>query len=140
MEEYKRFSFIQIRTTVTGLIAINIIILPVWIATGTPDIFSKISFYAQVISLAALAFELLYAQMKEIYIDSNKTQFLAKTNRRIGIIFACVGLTAAIWHASWITGVIFLVFGFYCWQVYMHVFADTNKYLEEEAKKQDANR
>ena len=58
MEEFKKFRFNLLRTIDVSLIAISIIILPVWIATSTPDIPSKISLYALVVSIPMLVYDL----------------------------------------------------------------------------------
>lgn len=136
MEEFKKFRFNLLRTIDVSLIAISIIILPVWIATSTPDIPSKISLYALVVSIPMLVYDLLFMQMPSIWFDSKKIRFLTKANRYVGVLFACVGIVAAIWHASWIAGLLFLVCGLYCSEIYALVFGGTHEFLQKEAKKE----
>ncbi len=69
-------------------------------------------------------------------IDSKKIRFLTKANRYVGVLFACVGIVAAIWHASWIAGLLFLVCGLYCSEIYALVFGGTHEFLQKEAKKE----
>jgi hypothetical protein len=137
MEEFNISRINYFRLTRAGLIAISLIILQDWISVGIHDPASLVSLIAFAVSLPILVLDLLLTHIlparrfhKEIFFKS-----LNSVKSIIGIIFACIGITAAIWHASWIVGVIFLFISLFCFIVYASIWVDTDNSLKEEEKK-----
>src|SRR5437764_949907 len=133
MEELISFDKNQGRIMDAGLIAIILVILQVWISSGVHDISSLVSLIAFSVSLPMLAFDLLIMHHSILfnkiddYLDdlpastshqhvspynkSKKVNLVLNVNRTTGMIIAAVGIISAIWHASWVAGLIFLIIG-----------------------------
>jgi hypothetical protein len=105
MVELLNYQIIERKLIDSGLIAISLIILQDWIATGTPDPASIISLIAFAGAIPMLACDLLILQMPKTYFG--KLYFQA--NHLIGIILAFAGIGAAIFHTSLAAGIIFLI-------------------------------
>jgi hypothetical protein len=89
----------------SGLIAISLIIMQDWIATGIPDRASLISLITFAVAIPMLASDLLILQMPKTYYG--KLYFIA--NHLMGMILAFVGVGAAIFHVSLAAGIVFLI-------------------------------
>lgn len=121
------------RLYTAGFIAINIIILPVWIAIGTPDLAAGISLFAISISLPMLAVDLLFRQMTSHTYGNKYYLIVESTIRFTGWRFTIFGLVAAIWHISWISALTFAFVGVLCYSAYFSAWRDTRK-TEKEAE------
>jgi hypothetical protein len=135
MEEFNKFMKIEVRLIDGGLIAISLLILQVWIATGTPDISSKISLYALVVSSPMIVADLVLCQMPDIQFGSKVERFLAVHIRELswrGIFF---GVVFSILHASLMAGSLFLLMSVFCYIIYNRIWFSTKKSLEAEQKK-----
>jgi hypothetical protein len=100
VEKFSEFVDSLPKSTIVSLIAITIVILPIWIATGTPDYASQISFFLLAIALPMLVLEFILCQLPEIFFRSKFNKGLHLINSVIGTDAALVGVTAAIWHIS----------------------------------------
>jgi hypothetical protein len=89
----------------SGLIAISLIIMQDWIATGTPDRASFISLISFAVAIPMLASDLLILQMPKT--NYGKLYFIA--NHLLGMILAFAGVGAAIFHVSLAAGIVFLI-------------------------------
>ena|SRR2546425_1080196 len=135
MEEFEKFINVNNRLARCGLIAISLIILQGWISSGVHDPSSFISLIAFAVSLPMLVFDLLFLQMSVGHYNLKKIQLPSLICRVVGISVACVGVAAAIWHVSWIAGVLFLVSGLLSFIIYCVIFRPTNILLKNEHPK-----
>ena len=103
MVELLKHQTIERKLIDSGLIAISLIIMQDWIATGTPGLASLISLIAFAVAIPMLASDLLILQMPKTYYG--KLYFIA--NHLIGMILAFAGVGAAIFHVSLIAGIVF---------------------------------
>lgn len=150
MEELIAFDTNEDRIMGAGLIAIILVILQVWISSGVHDPASLISLIAFSISLPMLAFNLLITHNSLLFskidrylddyseetfdppfkpIKTKKMHIFIHTNKTIGMILAAIGILAAIWHASWIAGLIFLIIGIISLFIYIEVSPDREDLL-----------
>ncbi|HEY6287737.1 MAG TPA: hypothetical protein VIX20_18875 [Ktedonobacteraceae bacterium] len=127
-EEFRKFTLLEGRLALTGLIAISVIMLPVLVSTGTPDLFSKISLITLAISIPLLVFTFLFAQ-----IPGNLSEALLP--RRVyfivfviyvvfgslGMTGATVGINLAIYHTYPLAGILFFVSAIVCILTYFFV-------------------
>src|SRR5258707_12976429 len=114
MEELLKYQVVERKLIDSGLIAISLIILQDWIATGTPDLASKTSLIALSAAIPMLASDLLILKMPKIYFG--KLYFQA--NHLIGIILAFASIGAAIFLASLPAGLFFLIISVLGYHVY----------------------
>lgn len=135
MEEFKKFMKVEIRLIDGGLIAISLLILQAWIATGTTDIASKISLYALVVSLPMIVADLVLCQMPTIQFGSKIERFLALHIRELSWRGVFVGVVFSIGHASGIAGLVFILMSVFCYVIYNRIWFYTKKSLEAEQKK-----
>lgn len=136
MEEFNISQIDYFRLLRAGLIAISLIILQVWISVGIHDPASLVSLITFAVSLPILVFDLLLTHMlparrfhKEVFKSLNIVKSI------IGLIFACIGIAAAMWHASWIAGVTFLFISLFCFIAYISIWADIAHSVEKKEKK-----
>jgi hypothetical protein len=134
MEEFKKFMKTEVRLFDGGLIAISLLILQVWISNGTPDISSKISLYAIVVSLPMIAADLLYCQMPHIQFGSKIEHFIAVNIRDLSWRGVFFGVVFAILHASFIAGLLFIFMSVICYVIYNRASFYTMKSLEAKQK------
>ena len=136
MEEINISGINYFRLTRAGLIAISLIILQDWISVGIHDPASLVSLIAFAVSLPILVLDLLLTHIlpaRRFHEEIVKSLNLVRN--MIGLSFAFIGIAAAMWHASWIAGVIFVFISIFCCTVYTVVWADYVHSLEEEEKK-----
>lgn len=131
MEELLKYQAVERKLIDSGLIAISLIILQDWIATGTPDPASFISLIAFATSIPMLASDLLILLMPKIYFG--KLYFQA--NHSIGMIIAFAGILAAIFHASLAGGIVFLISSVLGYSGYALIY---NKNFTEKDKQKTA--
>jgi hypothetical protein len=105
MVELLKHQTVERKLIDSGLIAISLIIMQDWIATGTLGLACLISLIAFAIAIPMLASDLLILQMPKTYYG--KLYFIA--NHLLGMILACVGVGAAIFHVSLAAGIVFLI-------------------------------
>src|SRR5260370_39711934 len=113
-----------------GLIAISIIILPVWVAIGLSDPASWISLMALGVSLPLLVTDLFLSNMPNIRYSSRKALYLARIIRWAGWIGAFFGIVAAISHLSRPVAFVFGIISVLCFFTYTHIWDDTKHSLE----------
>jgi Ca2+/Na+ antiporter len=135
VEEFKKFGDLVGILVNAGLITINLIILQVWISSGPPDPSSFISLIAIAVSTPMLSFDLLTRQIPDLRVPNKMTIFLLRMNAILSVIIAAIGVVAAMWHVSWIAGIIIMLIGFYCYLLYNFVWNYTEKSLKKEQKK-----
>jgi hypothetical protein len=135
MEEFTKFMKIEVRLFDGGLIAIGLLILQVWISTGTPDIYSKISLYALVVSLPMIVADLVLCQMPHIQFGSKLERFIALAIRDLSWRGAFFGVVFAVIHASWVAGLLFIFMSSFCYVIYNRIWFSTKKSLEAEQRK-----
>jgi len=132
MEELKSFYENNQRFADAGLIAISIVILTIWISSQVHDVTSLLSLIALSVALPTLTFDLLLIQNSlflnkiDTYLDdlnkpdyeppfnpikSYKVYVIVNINKVTGMTCAVIGIVTAIWHASWIAGLSFLIIG-----------------------------
>ncbi len=132
MEQLMSFHDNERRLRDAGLIAISIVILQVWISSGVHDVASLISLIAFSVSLPMLVFDLLnthnslfFTKIDRYLDDANSSNYeppfkpiktkrlyvISNVNMVTGMIGAVIGISTAIWHASWIAGLSFLIIG-----------------------------
>jgi hypothetical protein len=109
LEKYSEFIGSLPKATIVSLIAITIVILPIWIATGTPDFASQVSFFALAVALPMLVLEFVLCQLPEQLFISKVNKALRVGNQIVGTDAALIGVVAAIWHGSQIAAKAFII-------------------------------
>jgi hypothetical protein len=147
MEELETFFRDEPRLRDAGLIAISLIILQVWISSGTHDVPSLISLIAFAVSIPMLSFDLLLRKAPYLVISGKTMTIIADMNKFIGIIGAIIGIVAALWHVTWVAGLIFLIIGIISCSIYFIVSSDSKDLLKraygegwKEGEKRGADR
>ncbi len=132
-QNFKWLSRYEGKVYTAGFIAINIIILPVWIAIGTPDLAAIISLLAISVSLPMLAVDLLFTQMQPHTYSNKYYLTVERTIKFTGWRFTIFGLVAAIWHISWIVALTFAFVGLICYSAYFSAWRNMTR-VEKEAE------
>jgi len=132
MEEFKKFQITVGQLVNAGLIAISLIILQDWISLGIPDPSSFVSLIAIAIAIPMLVFDLLIRQIPNRHATNKLHFFFIRMISILGAIVAGIGITAAMWHISWIIGIIFLCISIFCFIVYVSSFTATETALKKE--------
>jgi len=120
------------------------VILPIWIATGTPDYASQISLFLLAIALPMLVLEFILCQLPEIFFRNKVNKIFRVAIQIIGPDFALIGVTAAIWHVSQTVAKAFIISYVLCAIIIVQIVRSTwsviqkdQKQLEEVKKKHD---
>ncbi len=132
MEEFKKFQITVGQLVDAGLIAIGLIILQDWISLGIPDLSSFVSLIAIAVAIPMLVFDLLIRQIPHRHAANKLHFFFIRMISILGAIGAGIGVTAAMWHASSIAGVIFWCISIFCFFVYVSSFTATETALKKE--------
>jgi hypothetical protein len=132
MEEFKKFKISVGQLVDAGLIAISLIILQDWISLGILDPSSFVSLIAFSVAIPMLVFDLLIRQIPNRHAANKLHRFFIRVISILGVISAGIGVTAAMWHASHIAGVIFLGISIFCFFVYDFSFTATETVLKKE--------
>jgi hypothetical protein len=132
VEEFKKFEITVGQLVDAGLIAISLIILQDWISLGIPDPSSFVSLVAIAVAIPMLVLDLLIRQIPNRHAANKLHRFFIRMISILGVIGAGIGVTAAIWHASSIAGVIFLCISIFCFFVYVFSFTATETALKME--------
>jgi hypothetical protein len=135
MDEFKKFMKVEVRLFDGGLIAISLLVLQVWIATGAPDVPSKISLCFLVVSLPMIVADLLLCHMPDIQFGSKVERFLAGHIRDLSWRGVFAGVVFSIAHASWAACSLFMLMSVICYIIYNRIWFYTKKSLEIEQKK-----
>ncbi|GHO45586.1 hypothetical protein [Ktedonospora formicarum] len=100
----------QNNLTYAGLIGIGVVIVQSFITAPSLDLPSTICVVAFSLAIPLLAVLLMLNQLQSQrhYTASSPYISIAKT---IGLLGACVGVVAALWHMLWIAGVMVMVSG-----------------------------
>jgi hypothetical protein len=97
----------------TGLIAISVVILPAFLSTSTLDLAELISLLCFSLALPVLAGGIVINFVGIEMIGQLSPQGTTPRWARLLIWSAfttdILGIVAAIWHASWISGMVFLI-------------------------------
>jgi hypothetical protein len=132
MEEFKKFEITVGQLVDAGLIAISLIILQDWISLGIPDPSSFVSLIAIAVAIPMLVFDLLIRRIPNRHAANKLHFFYIRMISILGAIVAGIGIAAAMWHISWIVGVIFLCISIFCFFVYVSSFTATETALKKE--------
>ena len=132
MEEFKKFENTVGQLVDVGLLATSLIILQDWISVGLHDPASFVSLIAIAVSTPMLVFDLLMQHMPERHAPNQITRFFGEASSWIGMIIASIGVASAIWHISWIAGIIFSFIGIFCYIVYGFSYTATETALKNE--------
>ncbi len=123
-----------------GLIAISIIILQALISLGKLDTPSTVSLVALSISMPLSASFLFIKFVQSAYgIDTNEWRIISILTL-VSYIIGFIGITAAIWHASPLAGVVFLIvscIAFVFSMVYYVYVSVKAMYIKRKAAPQD---
>jgi hypothetical protein len=137
-EEFRQLTLLEGRLAFTGLIALSFIIIQIWIATGTPDIPSKISLITLSISAPMLILTFMYGQIPRFlskrYAHRGIYRFIYFSYFFFGsqsLAIALVGITFAIYHASKVAGWIFLLSSIFCTFFYLCIKVVVANSIEE---------
>lgn len=107
---------------VGGLIGINIVILQALISLGKPDTPALISLIMLSISIPTAAGFLFLRFIQQLYRITTYEWRVLKHMTTVSGISGYIGITFAIWHASWIAGVIFAITAFLVFWIVMFYF------------------
>ncbi len=132
MEEFKKYEITVGQLVDAGLIAISLIILQDWISLGISDPSSFVSLVAIAVAIPMLVIDLLIRQIPNVHAANKFHHFFIRMIGILGVVSAVIGVTAAMWHASSIAGVIFLCIGIFCFFVYVFAFTATENVLKKE--------
>ena len=142
MEELMMFDKNEQRLMDAGLIAVSLVILQVWVSSGIHDTASLISLIAFSVSLPMIALDLMFNHTSLIFskidwylddssskeyeppfkpVKTKKVDRLLSLNQMIGMLAAVIGIILAIWHASWIAGLIFLIISIASFIIYTEI-------------------
>jgi hypothetical protein len=139
MNEPEKIKSNNIILVSTGLIAISLIILQDYISTGVSDTPVLISLIAFSIALPLLAGAIMLHKLHisdEYYTDLSPT-----IPFWVGALCAFIGIDAALWHASWIAGVLFFVVSIISYIFYSPALPNTKeveRLQREEAEREKA--
>ena len=94
-----------------GLLAISLVLLPIYFAMGMLDRTAFISLISLAIAIPALGGCLIVKTIFGAHLarPSLKKMFAFAALADIAILFDFIGIVSAFWHLSWIAGVIFLI-------------------------------
>lgn len=135
MEEFNKYTATVDKAVYGGLIAISVIILTVWFTTGTPDVFSEVSFYLLVVSLPFLVTDFFLCQMPHLQFSNKVYGFFINHTAPLTGRTAIFGVGFAIMHISAIAGILFLLICYLCFILFMNTLHKTEKSLKLEQKK-----
>jgi len=96
-------------TSHAGLIVLGVYLVQPFI-TATLDLTSTICVVAFSLSLPLMAFLLMVNRLGSLYRDASHPWYISVA-KSLGILSACVGVVAALWHMTWIAGVVVMVGG-----------------------------
>ncbi|MGZ3643653.1 MAG: hypothetical protein ACXWOL_14230 [Ktedonobacteraceae bacterium] len=143
MEKFSEFIDSLPKSTIVSLIAITIVILPIWIATGTPDFASQVSFFALAVALPMLVLEFVLCQLPEQFFRSKVNKALRVVNQIVGTDAALIGVVAALWHGSQLAAIAFSISYVFCVIIIVRIgrsywlsLKKDKKHIEELEKQQ----
>jgi len=103
----------QAKLLYSGMITLATIVLQAFISAGLPDVASFISVLAFALVLPIMGACIFV--LNDPKLDRNKVSHFFATlmtwTPPIGCLFIFIGLVAALWHLSWIMGVVSLISG-----------------------------
>lgn len=123
-----------------GLIAISIVILQALISLGKLDMPSTVSLVALSISMPLAASFLFIRFVQSAYGINTYEWRVISILTVVSYIIGFIGITAAIWHASPLAGVVFLIVGSiaFVFSMVYYVYASTREtYMKRKAAIQD---
>jgi len=97
-------------TSHAGLIVLSVYLVQPFITATSLDLTSTICVVAFSLSLPLMAFLLMVNRLGSLYRDASHPWYI-RVAKSLGIPSACVGVVAALWHMTWIAGVVVMVGG-----------------------------
>ncbi len=134
MEKFSEFVDSWPKSSVVSLIAITIVILPIWIATGTPDFASQASFFLLAIALPMLVLEFILCNFPEVFYRSKVDKALRVVVQIVGTDAALIGVTAAMWHVSQTIAKAFIISSVICFLILVYITIRNSISLQKDKK------
>lgn len=135
MEEFNNYLKAEDTVVAGGLITISVIILTVLLTSGTPDVYSRLSFYLLVFSLPLLVTGLLILHIPHLQVGNKISRILVDYSEYISARTAFLGVGLAICHVSEKATGIFFLSSLFCYFLFFHILKKTKKSLELDEKK-----
>jgi hypothetical protein len=97
----------------SGMSGLALIVMQAFISVGLPDGASFISVlaFALVLPIVGVCLYIINDPVIDLYKIGKPFKTIVSMTLPIGCIFIFIGLVAALWHLSWIMGVISLISG-----------------------------